>query len=367
MIRVVAAFVAGVVVALGSALIYVRVSDIVHPPVAQTSVVSQEPPPTQLPDAGQDSTGDAVPTPRSAPDDQHAPPAAIPRTPKQTAALQLHHSVVAKPAVVARPAVIKPEVRHDQQTAHRTFQLAQNRAPAYPRVTSPVPAVASPSVPAPAPVVNSAPAHDTDQQPSVETPQPQSYPQQQMPSTSAGAPLRQPHVVTLQPGTALMVRLSETLSTDHNYTGDTFRATLESPIIMDGFIIADKGSKVLGRIANVQKAGRVEGLSDLTLTLTEINTTDNQRVRIDTTSYDKRGPASTGRDTAEIAGGAALGAIIGAVAGGGKGAAIGAGAGGAAGTGAVLATRGKPALLPSETRLTFRLATPVTITEKLNY
>ena len=62
--------------------------------------------------------------------------------------------------------------------------------------------------------------------------------------------------------------------------------------------------------------------------------------------------------------GAAGGAAIGAIAGGGKGAAIGAGAGGAAGAGTVLATRGKPAALPSETRITFRLAAPVTLTER---
>ena len=74
--------------------------------------------------------------------------------------------------------------------------------------------------------------------------------------------------------------------------GDTFRAALESPVIMGGFIIADTGSKVLGRVAKAQRAGRVDGLSDLVLTLTEINTTDRQRVKIDTTSYDKKGPAS---------------------------------------------------------------------------
>ncbi len=347
-IRVVAAFVAGVVVALGSALIYVRVSDMVHPPVAQTSVVSQEPPPTQLPDAGQDTTDQATPAPRPAPDDQPAP---VARAVKDKAVLPSHHSVV-------KPALIKPAVRHEQPP-HRTFQIAQNRPPAYSPVTSPVPAVAAPALP---PVVN-----NDQQQSAPPASQPQTAAEQQSQDAPPVSPVRQPHVVTLPAGTNFAVRLAETLSTDHNYAGDTFRGTLESPIIMDGFIIADKGSKVLGRIANAQKAGRVEGLSDLTLTLTEINTTDNQRVRVDTSSYDKRGPATTGRDTAEIAGGAALGAIIGAVAGGGKGAAIGAGAGGAAGTGTVLATRGKAAVLPSETRLTFRLAAPVTITEKLNY
>jgi hypothetical protein len=111
----------------------------------------------------------------------------------------------------------------------------------------------------------------------------------------------------------------------------------------------------------------VQGVAELTLTVTEINTTDGQRVKIDASTWDKKGPKSTGEDGAKIAGGAALGAIIGAIAGGGKGAAIGAGAGGAAGTGTVLATRGKMLTLPIETRLTFRLTNPVTITEQLNH
>ena len=62
---------------------------------------------------------------------------------------------------------------------------------------------------------------------------------------------------------------------------------------------------------------------------------------------------------------AAIGAAIGAIAGGGRGAAIGAGVGGAAGAGGVMTTRGKPVHIPVETRISFRLSEPVTLTEKL--
>jgi hypothetical protein len=110
----------------------------------------------------------------------------------------------------------------------------------------------------------------------------------------------------------------------------------------------------------------MRGLSDLSLSLTEINTTDGQQVRISSDTFDKHGSSSKGADTAKIAGGAALGAIIGALGGGGKGAAIGSGAGAAAGAGTVLVTRGKAAIIPAETQIQFRLTNPVTITEKLN-
>jgi hypothetical protein len=173
-------------------------------------------------------------------------------------------------------------------------------------------------------------------------------------------------VITLQPGTNLVVRLGETLSTDHNFTGDTFRGSLDAPVVVDGFIIADKGSKVLGRIVAAEKAGRLEGSASLQLALTEINTTDGQRIRIETGLFAKKGQSNSTEEAVKIAGGAALGAIIGAIAGGGKGAAIGAGAGGAAGTGAVLLGHGKPSVIPSETRVSFQLSRPVTVTERLN-
>jgi hypothetical protein len=155
------------------------------------------------------------------------------------------------------------------------------------------------------------------------------------------------------------VRLGETVSTERYYTGDTFRGTLDVPLIIDGFIIADRGSKVLGKVARAQRG-------ELQLTIVEINTTDRQRVPVETGFFEKRAPGRGGEEAAKIGGGAALGAIIGAIAGGGKGAAIGAGVGGGAGTGAILLSHGQPALLPAETLLTFQLNRPATITEKLN-
>ncbi|MBV9404254.1 MAG: hypothetical protein JO211_02850 [Acidobacteriaceae bacterium] len=336
LVKVVAAFVAGVVVALGSALIYVRASDIAQSaPAVDATVAPPRSAPPQLPDTTQDVTDPPSP---AAVDDTTAPSESEPaRAPKP------HHV-----APVFRDTVITPH--RSPAPSRPPLELARNTTPAE-------------QPPAP---VSDPPPVSTDAPPDSGQLQQQTTSAPEAPIAPPPVPAPQPHVVTLDSGTPVAIRLAETLSTDHNYTGDTFRATLESPIIRDGFIIADKGSKVLGRIVNAERAGRVEGLANMTLAVTEINTTDGQRIHIESTTYAKKGPASTGEDAAKIAGGAALGAIIGAVAGGGKGAAIGAGVGGAAGTGAVMVTRGKPAVFPVETRLTFRLAVPVTITEKLN-
>jgi len=175
-----------------------------------------------------------------------------------------------------------------------------------------------------------------------------------------------PKTITLAPGTPVSIRLNETLSSDRNSEGDTFTASLDKPIVVEGFVIADRGARVLGKVIKSERAGRVKGVSNLELALTQVHTTDDQTVTIDTTPLLRRGDTSKERDAAKVAGGAALGAIIGAIAGGGKGAAIGAGTGGAAGGGVVLSQRGKQTTLPAETRLTFTLQNPVTITERLN-
>jgi hypothetical protein len=322
LVKTIAAFVAGIVIALGGALIYVKSNQVTQPQLAaQTAPAVRHTSDTQDPRSvtGQDSSDQATKTPPVPTDDQ------IPGL---------------KPVPKFRPQ------KHVSAAKRDPAQAAQ------PDVAQNVP---------PTPAANEVPEQAL--QPQQQSAQPQESP---APATPQNSPAPQPRTVTLPAGTNVVIRLAETLSPEHNYTDDTFRATLESPIITDGFVIADKGSKVLGKIVNAQKPGRVQGVAELTLTLTEINTSDGQRVKINTSAWNKKGAKSTGQDGGKIAGGAALGAIIGAIAGGGKGAAIGAGAGGAAGTGAVLATRGKTVTLPIETRLTFRLTNPVTITEKLN-
>jgi hypothetical protein len=175
-----------------------------------------------------------------------------------------------------------------------------------------------------------------------------------------------PHSVTLTAGTTLAVRIGETISSARSRVGDSFLATLEQPLVLDGFIIAERGARMEGRVLEVTPAGRGIGTSHLEIVLVKLETADNQSVRIHTVPYKKDAASSTGSDVAKVGAGTVLGAAIGAVAGGGKGAAIGAGAGAGAGGGAVLLSRGKSADIPVETRLSFRVQEPVTITEKLN-
>jgi hypothetical protein len=170
--------------------------------------------------------------------------------------------------------------------------------------------------------------------------------------------------VTLNAGTLIPVRLVDGLSSERNVPGDAFQATLDKELVVDGFVIAERGARVEGRVVASDRGGKVRGVSALAVELTRIRTSDGQNVAVQTDSFERHAEATHGQDAAKVGVGAALGAAIGAIAGGGKGAAIGAGAGGAAGAGDVLLTRGKPTTLPSETRISFRLRAPVTLTER---
>jgi hypothetical protein len=157
------------------------------------------------------------------------------------------------------------------------------------------------------------------------------------------------------------MRINEPLSSDRNQIGDQFTGTLEQPIVVNGWVVARRGQVVIGQVKSVKKAGRVKGVSQLGIELTDMTLVDGQQAPILSELWKASGGTSHGADAATIAGGTALGAIIGSAADWGRGAAIGAGAGAAAGIGAVLLTRGRPTILEPESQLTFRLVDPVKV------
>ena len=151
------------------------------------------------------------------------------------------------------------------------------------------------------------------------------------------------------------------LSSDHNQPGDPFTATLASPLVVDGVVVARRGQTIAGRVSDAEKAGRVKGTSRLGLELTELTLADGQRVPMRTQLIVRGGGTSHGNDAAAIGGTAAMGAAIGAAVDWGTGAAIGAGAGAAAGLIGVLLTRGRPTEVYPEMALTFRIEAPIAV------
>ncbi len=170
-----------------------------------------------------------------------------------------------------------------------------------------------------------------------------------------------PQKATVQSGTAISVRLVDEITTTTAQQGQTFRATLNSPLSVDGEVVLPAGYDVEGHIVAAQSAGKFAGQSLLTLQLDRI-IVGEKHYAISTDQYHKE-TSSRGKNTAEkVGGGAAVGAILGGIFGGGKGAAIGAAAGGGAGGGVQAASKSQQITLASETMLNFTLQAPVTVT-----
>ncbi|MCU1284723.1 MAG: transport-associated protein [Acidobacteriales bacterium] len=180
--------------------------------------------------------------------------------------------------------------------------------------------------------------------------------------SSALAPAT-PAVTTINvpSGTSFSVRTIDALSSEKAQAGDTFTATLDTPIDVNGQVVIPANSDVQGKVVEAKNASKFTGSSQLTLELTKVSF-NGKSYRIKTDQWARTGTARGKNTAAKVGGGAALGAIIGGIAGGGKGAAIGAGVGAGAGTGAQAITHGEQIVLNPETLLTFQLKSPVTVT-----
>jgi hypothetical protein len=150
------------------------------------------------------------------------------------------------------------------------------------------------------------------------------------------------------------VRTIDAIDSSTNAVGDSFQASLEEPLTVDGNVVAGKYALVYGRLTQSKESGTFTGKSQLRLELTGI-VVKGKMVPVVTGEYEATG-SSRGASTAKrTVGGAALGALIGAVADGGQGAAIGAGVGAGAGATSEIITGGDQVKVPSETVIDFTL------------
>ena len=182
------------------------------------------------------------------------------------------------------------------------------------------------------------------------------------PAEAVAAPPVQdvPARVTIPEGTPVTVRLIDPVDTEKHKEGDTFRASLDSPIVIQEKTVIPKNADVEARLVSAKSAGHFTGSSEIVLVLTKIIVA-GKSYDVQTGEFSKQGASRGKRSAAVIGGGAAVGAVIGAIAGGGKGAAIGAAAGAGTGTGVQALTKSQQIKLPAETLLEFQLKAPLTV------
>jgi hypothetical protein len=166
--------------------------------------------------------------------------------------------------------------------------------------------------------------------------------------------------IELPAGTNLVVRMIDGVNSEVNRVGQTFAGSLDEPVMVDSSPAIPRGADVVVKLVDSKASGTFTGRSEVALSLASVKV-NGRTVDVNTQTV-SRESAARGKDTATRAAGVGVvGAVIGAIAGGGKGAAIGAAAGGAAGAGSEVVTKGPQVKIPSETRLTFVLDTPVKI------
>jgi len=212
--------------------------------------------------------------------------------------------------------------------------------------------------PPPNPPDNSSPPPNPVSSQAGNYPPPQSRPPDNYPAPVNAPPNNLPLGIEVPAGTQIVVRLIDPVNSDRDSLGQTYRASVDQPVIVNGQTVIPRGVDVVAALIDTQKSGKIEGRTVLTLDLKSV--TVNGRAYDIVTTGVPESSSSRGERSAKVIGGtAALGAVIGAIAGGGRGAAIGAGSGAAAGTAAQVITSGQKVKVPAETRLTFTLQNPI--------
>ncbi|MBM3804272.1 MAG: hypothetical protein FJW26_18395 [Acidimicrobiia bacterium] len=166
----------------------------------------------------------------------------------------------------------------------------------------------------------------------------------------------QPGSAYIPAGTTLNVRMIDQLDTGRTQAGDSFRASLDNSVVVDGRTVAVKDALVRGVVRDAVSSGRLKRPASLTLELTQLTLSDGRVVPVETKPYTLDGKSHNLRNAALIGGGAAAGAVLGGVAAGKKGAVIGGAAGAGAGIATAYLTGKQEIVVPSETGFQFATA-----------
>ena len=181
--------------------------------------------------------------------------------------------------------------------------------------------------------------------------------------------------MSLPAGTAVKVKLENTLSTFGSKSGDPFSGRVTEAVMLDGKTVIPVGASVQGRVTKVSEPRRITGKPTIgifpetvvlpngeryTLNATLVDTDQRHGTDVNTEGQFK-GAGHDGKDLTEIGMGTGGGMLVGGLIGGGKGLLIG-GTIGATATVAHWLGKHRSAMLPSGTELVMDLSRPMVMT-----
>ena len=162
-------------------------------------------------------------------------------------------------------------------------------------------------------------------------------------------------------GTALVVRLEQTVSAKNNNVGDSFSGALAQSVVVHEVNVLRAGTRVTGTVVAAKGQGRFKGAGDWAFAIQRVG-----NYPVTTTAYEKTASGKGKRSAGFIGGGGGGGALMGGLAGGGKGALIGGLLGAGAGTAGAAFTGNKDITVPAESVVTFRLTAPITVVKEVS-
>ncbi len=95
---------------------------------------------------------------------------------------------------------------------------------------------------------------------------------------------------TVPSGSTIHCRLTQTLNTKLNFRGDPFTATVTEPFMVNGQEVIPYGSTLEGRLADVQRPGRVKGIGQMRLTVEQVKLPDGRSFPLNAVLVNAYGP-----------------------------------------------------------------------------
>jgi len=167
---------------------------------------------------------------------------------------------------------------------------------------------------------------------------------------------------TAQAGTSMPLRLQTAMDSGTSRVGEAIDATLMSDVIdRDGNVVLPAGTRLTGRITDVQPAKKAKKKSKLAFTFDTAELPDGRTTSL-SAGRALEGEGWRKKDGAIIGGSAAGGDVLGQVLGGDTGStAAGAVLGGAIATGVLASKRGEDVVVPAGTELELVLDVPASV------
>jgi len=181
--------------------------------------------------------------------------------------------------------------------------------------------------------------------------------------------------MSLPAGTALKVKLENTLSTFSSKEGDPFSGRVTEAVMLGGKTVIPLGATVQGRVTKINEPRRIAGKPTIGIFPESVVLPNGERYMLNAAVVDTnlrngtdvntegqfKGAGHDGKDLTEIGFGTGGGMLVGGLIGGGKGMLIG-GTLGATATVAHWLGKKRSAVLPAGTELVMELSRPLAMT-----